>query len=1154
MFKYRNSLRNYDENKYPYSMEFIKESMYENYHGYCDENGFHIQLAGAKHLFCTPELKTFNVKCNVEIHRYRAPFKHMAFSVLFGYHNASKNGYAIGFRYDYNIQCFYISLEEIVSNKRTILSEVVFENYNLICDKKVPIKITVAEEHIEGSYGKHKFTFACRMEKGRIGVDVSDVSEEISFSDVEISTKEKLQKSLVCSKKFDLPRYNGGELPYRVKLDVISYGNTMYEMKYKLEGGTASRGKRETYTRTWLGLYDDITNMYIKIYRGKGSEKYYLFNGCFRFLEQNLREVFLKSQEYLSNLKNVPIAGSFYMSNYQKDSLVCIGYEDFFSVSFATMAGPCEYIFDEKERLIYSGAPLEQDVTLRLESLDKQILQNIPENIWCYEDALRHAEKNHYFYVGEHMHFRYKLYTNKNLAYMKMEVSLQDAYFAKIKDITPEEVQVQPFEVPNYKVGIVPFVLEPLDCGVYHISAKIYYGDQLVCEEWTAFEVLDENADISPQEASGLPSMHFGDGGRNISFTGVPDFYTQNDKHDWGHYCDRMLIGPIPAQEMRVWEVLKFYKRKLFIWPTIRTIYGYDINLLQDVMAHADYINPSVPGLEDVPGHAYRYDYYDYDAYGNVLKTGLNDFLTEYPEYRARTGIEDALVDFSVEDHEKLLRVCGSEWVSFAIERVAERFKEQSAEIRKMNPDFKRSSYGPLSIYYAPYVGGYSVKWYGIPIEKMHDIYDGFLQLEDYPYSAAYRTTRGAWLIMTSKLLDNRIKIYPELYFNFPKGCPDGATCCAYPPHSYSECPVYFTMTQICEYVYGSAYFKDGKFHFWDDYGFAPLTLIDHYKDRAKAIFTFWGKFLQNKPVRLRKCPVFLYEIQENEDRYDYHVHRNHFYNISESNLAYTYELMRTSGTAGGFVAKYKELTCLTEQDINSIVLPDLTTASNATLQRIRELHGKGVLLIAAGKVTGLEDLFGVRENPRTLEVNMLTNGCDSEDIIPNKADFVYENVTGQAVLETNENIPVIITNENTILMNAAIGQVGVDCHVNITYQGRPNISELLAETFRAAILSKLQQEFESDDRTGILVAETEKQEKLMVLIDYSKYDQANRETPARKEIRFHVDNVMDVEYVGVCNDEISMSKFYQNGVVKGISVMLRPHETLMFKLKYKIE
>lgn len=1152
MFKYRNSLRNYDENKYPYSMEFIKESMYENYHGYCDENGFHIQSAGAKHLFCTPELKTFNVKCNVEIHRYRAPFKHMAFSVLFGYHNASKNGYAIGFRYDYNIQCFYISLEEIVSNKRTIRSEVVFENYNLIYDKKVPIKITVAEEHIEGSYGKCKFAFACQAEKGRIGLDVSDVSEYINFSDVEINTKEKVKKSLVYSGKFTLPRYNGGELPYQVTIDVVSYEDVMYEMKYKLEGGTGSRGKRETYTNTWLGLYDDIRDMYIKIYGGNGARKYYLFNGCFRFLEQNLREVFLKSQEYLYNLKKTPIEGSVYMSSFRKGSLIGIGYEDFFSASYATMAGSCEYIFDKKDQLLYSGKPLGEDVVVRLESLEKQILEKLPKHIWHYEEALEHAERAHYFYTDECPTFRYRLYTNKNIAFLKMKVSLLDACFVKIKDIAVGEIQAEDFVVPGYKLGTVPFVLEALSCGVYHVSVQVYYGDHMICEEWSAFEVLDEAGDASPQEASGLPSMHFGDGGRNISYTGVPDLYTENAEDDWGHYCDRMLIGPIPAQEMRIWELLRFYKRKLFIWPTIRTIKGYDINLLQDVMANADYINPSVPGLEDVPRHAYRYDYYDYDAYGNVLKTCLNDFLAEHPAYRERIGIEDALANFSTEDHERLLRVYGKEWISYAIDRVVERFKAQSAEIRKNNPNFKRSSYGPLNTYYAPYHGGYSVKWYGVPVDKMYDIYDGFLQLEDYPYSAAYRTTRGAWLIMTTKLLDNRVKIYPELYFNFPKGCPDGATCCAYPPHSYSECPIYFTMTQICEYVYGAAYFKDGKFGFWKDNGFAPLTLIDHCKDRAKSILTFWGKFLQNKPVRLMKCPVFIYEINENEDRYDYHVHRNHVYNISESNLAYTYELMRTSGTTGGFVAKYKELSYLTEQDINCMVLPDLTTASDDTRHRIRELHKKGVLLIAAGKVTGLEDLFGVREDPRTLEVNMLTNGCDSEDIIPNKADFVYENVTGQAVLETNENIPVIITNENTILLNAAIGQVGVDCHVNITYQGRPNISELLAETFRAAILSKLQQEFESDDRTGILVAETEKQEKLMVLIDYSKYDQANRETPARKEIRFHVDNVMDVEYVGVCNDEISMSKFYQNGVVKGISVMLRPHETLMFKLKYK--
>ena len=37
MYKYKNSFKNYDEAKYPYGMEFIKESKYDNFHGECIE-------------------------------------------------------------------------------------------------------------------------------------------------------------------------------------------------------------------------------------------------------------------------------------------------------------------------------------------------------------------------------------------------------------------------------------------------------------------------------------------------------------------------------------------------------------------------------------------------------------------------------------------------------------------------------------------------------------------------------------------------------------------------------------------------------------------------------------------------------------------------------------------------------------------------------------------------------------------------------------------------------------------------------------------------------------------------------------------------------------------------------------------------------------
>ncbi len=84
MFRYENSMKVCGEEKYPYSMEYVKESRYENYHGICDENGFCIMAAGSKHLFCTPELGEFSLNMNVSISNAKSPFKCLKFAAMFG--------------------------------------------------------------------------------------------------------------------------------------------------------------------------------------------------------------------------------------------------------------------------------------------------------------------------------------------------------------------------------------------------------------------------------------------------------------------------------------------------------------------------------------------------------------------------------------------------------------------------------------------------------------------------------------------------------------------------------------------------------------------------------------------------------------------------------------------------------------------------------------------------------------------------------------------------------------------------------------------------------------------------------------------------------------------------------------------------------------
>lgn len=1150
MYKYKNSFKNYDEAKYPYGMEFVKENVYENFCGKCNEKGFNINADGAKHLFATPKLQYFKFSSKVIFSHYRAPFRTLRFGVVIGYDKETKQGYEVQFDYMYAEKVLTASLIRYNGSKRVTLQEKKFENADIVYHKATNLSFVCDESGLHGSLGNFDFDFALETPRGRVGISVSYVSEGIVFANAQITSNDNFNKKKVLSRKFTLPKINGGILPYTIAIEVISLGDGAYELKYKLDGGSNAVPIRDTYTNVWCLSHDDITNMYIKTIHNGEAKKYYLFNGKVRFTEKNLRKVFYDFFEQIFTTKEVPLKGNFNIIDFPEDALLCIGYEHFNSIDYMKMEGASEFIYDKNCNLLYCGEPLEKDIITRLSSVDKKIIKRLPKTLWHYDEAVRHAERNHYFFTDEIPKFSLKIFSKLNFRYITAKATLEDAFFTKIKEIKADLPTEEEFSVLDYKCASISFKLPKLALGVYHISVDVYYGDSIITTHNSALEVMDENSDISPQEASKLPYMHLGDGEPNLVYTGAPDLYSEAYECDFDHYFRLALIPPIPAEEMRVWEIMKFYKRELFSWLTIRTTLNYDLSKLKNLMSNNHHMHPNTPGCYDLHRSVpHRYDSYRYSSYGKNMRAWLNEFLAEHPDYKKNLGIEDAFKEFTHEQFVNLLKLYGTEWVDFTLPRIRQLYLDQNAELRKNNPAFKRSGYGPWSTYQAPYFGGYVTKWFGYDIEKLDEIYEGFMQFEDYPYSCAYRTTKGAWTLMTMKILNPKLHIHPELYFNFPEACPDLAVSCAYPPFGDSVCPPHFTMTQICEYVYNTAYVKDGKFDYWRDNGFAPLHFIHDNKKRMRVILSLWKQVLENKPIKPLKTTLFVYDINKNEDRHDFDVKEGHFYNISESNLSYLYDLMKSNGIPAGFGAKFGEILTVSENDVSAIVLPDMTNASKEVIMKLRELHKKGVSLIAVSRVGELSDIFGVKENYRSADVNCLSFGKDKENILPYKAEFFHENVSGNMLLTANEDIPVVIEKGNTILLNTSIEQVGIDNLATIDYQGRPNISRLLAKTLKECTCKTINSIAKSDDRTGISFVKTENGDTLLILTDYSKYSQDNIDIPALHEVHFNTDEFKNIEYINVCNDDIKLSHMYDGDILRGISVMIRPQETLIFKL-----
>ena len=1146
MFTYRNSLCVADDCGYPVSVLYQKESRYPHRHGYADQNGFHIHLPGSTHLFCTPDLTSFQMQMHVDFRRAGVT-RDAEFGIVFGFQPIGKTGYSLQFLRQIDGNCSVTlcrlsgsSLEKLDTCALGIIP----------MQQTHTVTLSVSQDSISGTLEEKSFSFSCAPQKGRVGLRVTTVFEFFVFTDVELSSPEDPAVEEICNAVIHINNPNGGMLPYQLHLDVRRYENSIAAVNYTLSGGISTREKQEPYSDTWDFQDDVITNPYIKIIEDSVVKKYYLYNESVQFMDSNSIEYVRNILEHVITVKDTPLNGTIFLPKLTTDTLLGFGYENYSSNGTSSMCGAYEYILSsDGKTVLYNGEPLEKEIIPKFVSPNKRILKNIPDDLYDVDAARSHAEKNHYFYSDETPLFTLRCMTRLPVEFLSCRIILLDAFFETIEEIAVLPMAEQNDEaIGAYRACICSVSLPALSCGVYHISADLILGDAVIHKHTSAFEVFDAHSDLSPQQASNLPHFFHGDAGPALLEASLPEFYAQREEYDWAHYVQMALYQPIPAQKKRIWEILKLYNRELFVWMTKRTIKDYNETTLNDVVEHSDYVNYIYPGIEDCNTY-YRYDFYTDVTFGNTVKAWTEQFLRENPHIRADLGIENAVEQFTEEDRDNLLRKYGAQWLPYCLRNIEEKFKKQTAELRQLNPTFKRSSYGPFSIYAAPYKTAYATKWQGFDPTRLDQIFDGFLQFEDYPFSCSYNTSVGAFGVMTIKFLCPQVKIYPELYMDFPEGCPDGAVCMANPPFGGSKCPPRFTATQIAEYVYNTPYYKNGAFGFWKDFGFSLFLVMNRLKERSNSILTFWGKMLKNKPVRPGRTTAFLYEIHPDQDRYELDRVLCQLYNISESNMAYLHELMRAAGYQGGFATSYEDLLTLSEADIDSVVLTDLTHAPAAVITKLRQLHKAGVALIGVGKIPGLEDIFGVRENSILRNVTYLTKGDTTESLTPYDAEFFYEAEGGTVAATTDSGIPVVITTPTTVLLNTSISQFGIDNLHHIWYVGRTNVSILLKEVLRDALDGVMKPAVRSSPNTGVSIVETEQGDTLLVLTDYSDYTLKDHDQVVLRDVVFSEKMPKDIQYIPTEHSDVRVYKRFRNGSLCGFSVEMQPWETMLFHL-----
>jgi hypothetical protein len=155
-------------------------------------------------------------------------------------------------------------------------------------------------------------------------------------------------------------------------------------------------------------------------------------------------------------------------------------------------------------------------------------------------------------------------------------------------------------------------------------------------------------------------------------------------------------------------------------------------------------------------------------------------------------------------------------WLRFFEKRLYEENLALQKTLQEINPQVKRSGYGPFQAYVAHGKTNHVLKYRG----TLAEFYDGFFVFEDYPLSCKYNIHRGPFLLATLKMAAPDTKIYPEIYRSIKQGCPDGAVNYAWPPLGAAAHPAIAEKKRFFEYAYAAVWFKQGKFHYWQDNGF----------------------------------------------------------------------------------------------------------------------------------------------------------------------------------------------------------------------------------------------------------------------------------------------------------------------------------------------
>ena len=774
---------------------------------------------------------------------------------------------------------------------------------------------------------------------------------------------------------------------------------------------------------------------------------------------------------------------------------------------------------------------------IEIKSHSEKTISLIPDYVYDRDAVLDHLEKNHFFAENEEIAFEVSVVTDRYKDFISAKAELLDVYGYHLKEL----------DLINAD-GHFIFSSESLNVGVYRVKFTAYYGDVQFLEKDVVFEVYDpEGKRCAPLE-SGLPVLFSMPNEQRYLDRDAFDLYNPVPDCNMEHYISYSGMTGDIGMKKRIWETNKLFGRKWYVWDSDhRTLTKEEfVKYNEEILRHSDYCYYTTP----YEWACVRHDIVFPNTYnGNKLIKELKKFLKIHPEYNV-IGLEDHHENISNKQLIKLLSVCMKEWTEYSLDAIENSVAEQNKWLKSINPDIKRACYGPFPIYYGSLTTHHGLNYLGSKPEGYlaETLFDGFAQLEDYPYSCSYNTFKGAGFLMHVLLHNPNLTVYPEEYTSSAGGCIDGAVKDAHPPIGKYDMQPYFNVSHSYEYAFNTSYLTTDGFAYWNTYGFMQRDFTTAFTEE---FIKGWKNVNNHKPVKPLKATAFLSEVSIDEDFVKVEGDSYWFSNRSNAGLSYMFETSRLSGLPNGFTVSYKSILNLTSDMTDCIVLPSTSYAPKEVIDHIRKLYNEGVSLYAIGNVKGLEDIFEVEDCVSKAEIYKLRSAKGTEETIyPDHAEFLYKPLTSESVVLWAESFdghtfPAIIKGERTCLINASIDQLGRRSYENHHLFTATNISPLV-RALTVQTLTALSKPVAKSDGAGLTLFEDEHGNTLMLVIDYSDYDLADTERTWNSTVMFNELKVNEIEVL--YGNKPSVLK--KNGEVKGVFFELHQQECALYKLK----